>query len=414
MNSWDCFDTLVTRKYIEPITIFEEVGRRLNDSTFVKKRIKAEKKSDRTLLGIYKNLPGIDPSIECDIEIEHCFPITKNINKVNDGDYIVSDMYLPPDIINKILKKCGLNKKVHLVVTPDGKRKGYIWKELPKIDFHFGDNEHSDIKSARDFGISSIHVTDSFMTSNEKMIYETDKNLAAFMRFVRLQCPFKTDHEINLWNDQTNHNIPLLILASLELPKDRKICFTYRDCVYWHRIYESLFPNNSTFLDASRRWYYNPTPEYRKYVYDTVKDHMIVDLKGSGGSPNAFFQGKNKVTYIIGTGTVLPCDSMTGVGKWMDTIERLNVSNLGSIEDFKDNSVVRKLSEHDPIIVNVQSTAIDFACKHIKLFEFQKNKELIKKLADVTGKMYTRKMVKTIYNTVESVTVNGQVVNISI
>lgn len=414
MNTWDCFDTLIARKYITPESVFEEVGRRINDPSFPKKRKKAEKKSDRTYAGIYKNLPGVDPNIELEVELEHAIPIIKNINMVKDGDMIVSDMYLPREFILKLLQKCGFNKKVELIVTPSGKREGTIWKTLPKIDTHFGDNEHSDVKSPRNVGINSVHTLETFLTENEKMIYQHDKELACFIRFLRLQCPFNSEHEQKIWNDQTNYNIPLLVLASLELPRDKKICFTYRDCVYWHKIYDAIVPNNSKVLHASRRWYYNATEEYRNYVNETVKDCMIVDIKGTGGSPNAFFQGKNKVTYIIGTQTMLPCDSLTGVGKWMDTIERLNVSELGSIENFVNGKIIRKKSEHDMIIINVQKTAIDYAVKYIKLFSPDRNKNLIKNIADVTGKIYTRKEVKTIYNTKETVIVNGKEIIVDI
>jgi hypothetical protein len=203
-------------------------------------------------------------------------------------------------------------------------------------------------------------------------------------------------------------------LASTELPIHQKICFTYRDCVYWHKIYDAMVPNNSKVLHASRKWYYNPTEEYQNYVLNTVKDCFIVDIKGSGGSPNAFFQGKNKVQYIIGTGTIPPCDSMTGSGKWLDTIERLNVSSIGSLMDFKNGEIVRSSSEHDQTIIMVQETAINLVVKNINLFRVEKNKELIKKLADVSGKIYTRKQVKTIYNSLEKINIDGKIIEISI
>jgi len=34
MISWDCFDTLVARRFFEPTSIFDEVGKRLNIPNF--------------------------------------------------------------------------------------------------------------------------------------------------------------------------------------------------------------------------------------------------------------------------------------------------------------------------------------------------------------------------------------------
>jgi predicted HAD superfamily hydrolase len=147
MISWDCFDTLVARRFFEPTSIFDEVGKRLNIPNFKKMRIAAERTSDGTYDGIYRNLPGIDAMVEFQVELEHCFGIVENINKVQDGDIIVSDMYFNSDQVLKILINCGLKKQVSITVTAGGKKKGWVWDTIPRPELHIGDNEHSDVFS---------------------------------------------------------------------------------------------------------------------------------------------------------------------------------------------------------------------------------------------------------------------------
>jgi predicted HAD superfamily hydrolase len=209
MNSWDCFDTLVARRFVEPYTIFEEVGRRLGIEKFSKLRRWAEKNSDRTYEGIYKNLPNIDSNIEFQVELEHCFGIVENINKVQDGDIIVSDMYLTKDQIRQILISCGLKKDVEIYVTPDGKHRGTIWSSLPKIDLHVGDNLRSDVESPRSYGITAEHYTGHQFNETEKFVSDFDFELACWMRYVRLQCPYSRGDKL-FWLDQSNLNLPVL------------------------------------------------------------------------------------------------------------------------------------------------------------------------------------------------------------
>jgi predicted HAD superfamily hydrolase len=260
MNSWDCFDTLVARRFYHPHTVFDEVGKRLGIENFREMRVQAELNSDSTYAGIYKNLPGLDPSVEQQVELEHCFPIVENINRVQNGDIIVSDIYYNSSFVEKILRNCGLTKDVKFFVTPDGKSKGWIWSQLPGIKLHIGDNPKSDVKSPGKFNILSELYTETHFTEIEKEVSNIDLNLALWMRFIRLQCPYSDKHQKSLWIDQANLNLPILVLASFELP-DKPIAFTYRDCIFWQPIYEKLTNKKSIRFDSSRMCLRNPTKE---------------------------------------------------------------------------------------------------------------------------------------------------------
>jgi hypothetical protein len=390
MNSWDCFDTLVARRFVYPYTIFEEVGKRLSIENFTKMRIKAEKRSNGTYQGIYENLNGIDSDVEFQVELEHLYGIQENIDKVQNGDIIISDMYFSKEQITQILQSCGLKKDIKIYVTPDGKRKGYIWSSLPKINIHIGDNYKSDVESPSNFGIKAEHYTNHILNEVEKFVYDFDEQLACWMRYVRLKCPYNTTHKRALWNDQTNYNIPVLALASLELP-NKPIAFTFRDSVYWQKIYEEITGKKSKQLHVSRKCYTNPSIEFTNYVLSETKNCVIADLQGTGKSIKSFFKNIPEVIYICGP-TEEPVISMAG--KVSDSIERHNCNMLGSVIGWNHNGPIRAQCEHDYNIVKIQENAVDIAVRSAKFFKVKRNKSLLINLLWKMKDNYTHKTVK--------------------
>ena len=391
MNSWDCFDTLVSRRYLDPKTVFDEVGKRLGIENFRKIRVQAEKNSNKSYAGIYKNLSNIDPSVEFQVELEHCFGIVENINKVQDGDIIVSDMYLTENQIRQILISCGLKKDVKIYVTPDGKHKGYIWNNLPTINIHTGDNFRSDVESPTKFGIKANHYTGYKFNGIEEYVSKSDYSLACWMRYVRLQCPY-LGKEKNFWDDQANLNLPVLALATLELPADKKIAFTYRDSVYWHPLYEAMTGRKGKELNVSRHCYNNPSPEFSHYVLEQTKDSVIVDLQGSGRSIKTFFKDKlPEVIYVCGfVEEPFQCMERKGAG---DAIERHNCSSIGALVDWDANGPIRRDCENDLTVVEVQAAAMDLAIKSAPLFSIKKNRDLLAELLWKMRKNFTWKNV---------------------
>ena len=186
-NSWDCFDTLIARNLITPSSIFDIVGKKIGDPDFTYKRKKAERSSSGTYLDIYEKLPDVNKDLELETELENCYPIIENINKLKEGDYIVSDMYLPESFIREMLRKCGLKKDVNVVVTRNGKHKGNIWVDLKdKILNHTGDHIKSDCRNAEMQGIKSTYYLEQKMNEPETNIFNTNQDLAGFSRKLRL------------------------------------------------------------------------------------------------------------------------------------------------------------------------------------------------------------------------------------
>ncbi|MGZ0019562.1 HAD family hydrolase [Nitrosomonas sp. wSCUT-2] len=199
--SFDIFDTLIHRAVHRPTDLFDTLSARLrhNDfglmypeiaSGFAHKRIAAETEARARLtatLGtpevglqeIYDVLAEhLDLSqeqrqylIEQELELEEQFchpnPIMQMLFPLagqNDRRIVLcSDMYLPPDFIEKLLTKCGYIKPYTLLVSGDrrkSKHEGSMYHEVlqhfsaqPHDVIHFGDNAHADVKIAKKIGI---------------------------------------------------------------------------------------------------------------------------------------------------------------------------------------------------------------------------------------------------------------------
>lgn len=378
MNSWDCFDTLIARRHFHPKTIFDEVGKRLGDPEFKAKRVAAEKASNKTYEDIYKRLPGIDPQIELDVELEHMFPIYENMNRVQDGDLILSDMYLPEDFVRKLLEKCGLNKQVDIIVTPNGKKKGWIWDSVKakyNIETHYGDNYKSDVVSAQKHGINAVHYSGHLFNDIESMVNKQDKQLACWMRCVRLVNPFNSNEHIRFWNDQANINLPVLALATLELP-DTPIAFTYRDCYNWHKLYEAITGKQGYKLNVSRKMYLNPNMYFDNYM-SFVKDigATIVDLQGKGKSILSYYKGNPPNTIYVGGKTP---DYITQLVQYnTKSMEKHNCFEEGPLIDFDENGPVHGINDHPENVADIHKKAGDAACRYVNNYKFKRNLNLL-------------------------------------
>lgn len=389
MNSWDCFDTLIARRFCHPHSVFSCVGKKIGNPNFLEMRISAEADSDQTYEGIYKNLPNIDPQIEMQIELEHCFPIVENINKVEDGDLIISDMYHSAEFVERLLRNCGLKKDVNFIVKPNGKGSGEVWKSIKGIDIHTGDNIHSDINMANANGIKTSHYTECFFTPAENHVMKTDYILACWMRYIRLSFPYSTQHEKNLWFDQSQYNMPSLLLCSFELPVEKEIAFNFRDCVYWKPLYEILTGKKSREFHSSRKFYKEANDEYKNYAFKQTEGCIVVDLQGSGVSFGNFFGKDREIIYLAGA-------AKTSITKDIcDAIEKHNCYKQGTLIGWNKNGPVRDVCEHDQIVVQTQSKASEVANNSINLFKkFKKDLDLLKFLVRKMESSYTNLNVK--------------------
>lgn len=318
MRSFDIFDTLIARRCIEPHGVFRAVQNRSGLPDFINQRIEAERRvcdTNYTLDDIYSQLKliaDIDDvraaglkEIEIDEELINVIPIQENISNLRDGDILVSDMYLPQEVISRLLARAGCGRETPIIVTSHGKSRGHIWlllKQHLEIDYHTGDNLHSDIQSAGEHGIEARYTEASKLNAVETFLRAVGLHqLCQLIRELRLS-QYDENPLVRNWQKmQCQYNIPLLILSSLYMLSEcerlqrRKVLFCSRDCYFLKRIFDSLNCKSpeivSAYFYTSRIARLSRSKDYKRYVRTCVTDDsLIVDLCGTGWSLSAMLE----------------------------------------------------------------------------------------------------------------------------
>lgn len=217
--SFDIFDTLIKRDVFAPSQIFEliEKNEKIDQKSlegFKKNRILAESTcrnrtshEEITLIEIYEELQKyyskevceylLQYELQYEVELCHSNPVVKPIFDwcLSNGKTVVltTDMYLPHEVIKKILKNCGCSKYEKLYLSCEiGKTKlsgnlfQHLLKDLSisnKEIIHVGDNIKSDYFVPLKLGIKAYHINTNmhlnFLYNDTYMlnpIYKSDYN----------------------------------------------------------------------------------------------------------------------------------------------------------------------------------------------------------------------------------------------
>ena len=380
VNSFDVFDTLIARRCIEPGNIFLQIERKTGITHFAMARRRAEASvasGNYTLDDIYKALQqqsGLSTDqaeqlkqLEIAEEVDNAIPITENLQRVRNGDLLISDMYLPPAVIRQMLDKCGLDKEVTLIVTSGGKSSGQIWKHFDgkvELDIHTGDNAHSDVHSPLSSGIFGRHTQLHSPSSYEKFLIDNGlPRLGRLVRELRLKMldasrGMTTYKEMEL---QIGINIPILMMAATAIhhlaqtQQADRILFCSRDCYYMFRIHQALFGGQpgsvpAAYFYTSRHARVKASPAYLAYVRQMVSDRsLVVDLCGTGWSLGELYAkaGLQPMTMLMnympgskmydGMGERKPIDKIHFLNHDIDAnnaiLEALNYTDHGMVED---------------------------------------------------------------------------------
>ncbi len=115
--------------------------------------------------------------------------------------------------------------------------------------------------------------------------------LASLMRGVRVANPYpgEATEPRALWEEQSQINLPFLVLAALELPKTN-LAFVQRDCCHLQPLHRALSGETNVSFHASRLAYERKGEALREYVEATAVGRTIVDLCASGRSTTAYFR----------------------------------------------------------------------------------------------------------------------------
>ena len=322
IRSFDIFDTLIARKSLSPQAVFALVAEHCKTPEFALWRQQAELSLGNSAyslhdiylaLGRQHTLSGVElaslQAEELRVELEQAIPIAQNLQRVRDGDTLITDMYLPETFIFELLHKAGLRRNVQLIRSAHGKASGEIWAGLRDGGLratHLGDNPHSDIGTAKAAGHIAEHTQLAALSEIEQYLYRQGYTGTALLaRMLRLSaCDSDrnpTQEQLRLLQAQVN--IPLLVVASFQLialantasTPITRILFSSRDCTQWLKIFralQSFTPAHALATDyffTSRLARHKPTADYLGYCRQQLSDGaLIVDLCGTGLSMQGF------------------------------------------------------------------------------------------------------------------------------
>ena len=321
--SFDIFDTLIIRPYLQPVDLFVHIEKLNNIKGFKRELILAEKraryihrqhKEDINIHDIYENicpqytyLKNIEMELEKQILSPNPFIKYFYDKAVSSGKTIIaiSDMYLPQSFLAEILDKNGFkNIKKIFVSSEYGKCKGSkhlfeeVVKELnttPDKILHIGDNLQSDYFSAIDSGYKALflekYIHKFFKTSNGKRYQKllngntsldysvitalTAKNVLTtkgksywYNLGYNLGGPFAVGYVQYIIEQSKLNNINNLLFVSRDgyiLQKIYKI-FAGDNALENHYIYAPRILNMKCFLDYRNKF------SYLKTIFELNKD----------------------------------------------------------------------------------------------------------------------------------------------
>jgi len=381
VNTFDVFDSLIARRCIVPQSIFLQVALRHNYPMFVEHRQAAERslanvpytiddiyRAFATLLNISTEEAERFKKTEIACEMESIIPIRENLQRVADGDVLISDMYLPVPIIRQMLLNAGLTKHVSLIVTNHGKSQGYVWEQIIRqvsIRKHLGDHPYSDIAVPAKFAIPTEQTLAWRPTAIERLFIEIGlRDLAETLREVRLSTWEHDPIYRRLQLIQLQYNIPMLLFATLQLVRLTKrlglskILFSSRDCYLWQRLFDAVAPSleysgKAQYFYTSRKTRIKPSTSYLSYAQQSIEEQsVVVDICGTGWSIAVLLQRlglKNAHVFLIHqfpknpvfeqrqqTPSEYPVHALQHTDFGLNVVEQCNTAPYGSVVDVKE------------------------------------------------------------------------------
>lgn len=193
--SFDIFDTLILRPFVYPRQLWQYIEIHYNCKNFYQYRAMCDGGEYATIDEQYKNMPedfqhikALEEQLEVELSIanEYVRKIYDIAVKNRKTIVIASDMYLPLDIIQAMLKKHNINyDTLYLSNNVKAEKSNGTMFQLIKANYpnskilHIGDNIHSDIQMANKCGIKTIHVENicqKFLNENKFALAFLQKN----------------------------------------------------------------------------------------------------------------------------------------------------------------------------------------------------------------------------------------------
>jgi hypothetical protein len=303
VDSWDVFDTLLTRFMPDPNFVFQFLDHK--HPGFAAARLAAQKALDQigkpyVIYEIYAQmqragLPETQSRLylaeELATERALMFPIKSAVSQLAPQDIIVSDMYLSGEHITFLLADiCGVHGNAPVIRSNWGKGSSTIWPKLLEhyvIRTHHGDNPHSDHAVPRKFGINCVLRRHTEHTDWEKtLIGQGFDQLARIQREARLRT---LEDDASLFETlAAGPYLTLLLAFASYLPfrfgQTVSYGFLSRDADDLATFFRALHPAIPSFnIDISRRLASNPANDaiFRNLLSPGC---VLVDLVSTGRS----------------------------------------------------------------------------------------------------------------------------------
>lgn len=339
--SFDIFDTLIFRPFSKPTDLFYFIGDRLGVMNFTEIRKGLEWKARRlhfakehnyevTMEEIWQLIErecGIDAKtgmeIEMELELKFCYanPFMKQVFdeliKLGKRIIIVSDMYLPSEMLNKILSEAGYVGYEKLYVSCEyginkyeGKLYDYVIKDanLSKKIIHVGDNLISDVKSAKTHGFESLHYQNVNENMQEYRALDMSPIVGGAYRGIvnnRIRCglmKYSMEYEYGyIYGGLFVTGYCNFIHEYCNKNNVDKVLFLSRDGDVLKQAYDVMFPNDNTeYVYWSRKVAtrlmagYDRFDYFRRFLYHKVNQGIGIEeiIKSMGLSGDYGISGE--------------------------------------------------------------------------------------------------------------------------
>lgn len=355
--SFDIFDTLLLRSVERPVDVFAYMEALYHFPHFQDFRIRAEiearkisetgEVSLREIYNVMAQKTDIDVDVWMEREIEAetliCManPYFKQIIEKLQGEnrriIAVSDMYLPLEKIEKILKKCGYSGFEKIFISSEyclSKAKGDLYDVVKgyiqgSTILHIGDNITSDFVMAQKKGIKAKHyhnVNAKYQVSN--LLYGMTRLVGAFSKGIINAYLNNGINRENPYFEYGMINGGLLACGYCEYLNEivqkykvDKILFVARDGYIIKKVYDQYYQSCETEYMLFSRFcaeqilfnrytedYIKHNMEYRLHLekkvsikqllYETDLQFLEEDLKNSGLDMEELFTEKNSKKVI--------------------------------------------------------------------------------------------------------------------
>lgn len=333
--SFDIFDTLLKRDVAAPTDVFKIVGNIHSDKQFAKARIVAERnlrqksgKEEITLNEIYEAMGEKYSSYkETELEVEEKVlvpslfmkPVYEYCRENHKKIIIISDMYLPPEFLRKVLAKNGIAFNYCFISCEYGVQKvsGNLFRKAlermgikPSEMIHIGDSPRGDHLGAKKAGIKNILIPK--VLNRTPWIDLSDKNQKnSFNAFVNNHMDLDQNKYYQFGYAYFGPVLYGFVNWLHDSVKNQKIFFFARDGYLVKHVYDALFPDaDDDYIYLSRRalsapllWMHSSWGEFENYI--TITRYFTVGtlLERLGLDPELY---KEKLTeYNLTTETLL-------------------------------------------------------------------------------------------------------------